>query len=249
MTQVIDPAVPELLRDLRELTGRTFVCKDPRHGYVPCDGAPGEYQIGPPVPFAELDRRDKLDVLGFIGWDRYGKRGLHWRDRLAIRDNVVEGKPRHRWLEGTSFCDPAVKAHIREELIEQTFELSREIGFVRFLAENVHRSDPALLRLAPEEREAFLREWWDGARERMFESYREQVAGTSDEELRSTQQAYREAMATLAGSGGAEKTPGPPDAGRKPGVTGTLRTMLGPKRPGNDKGKKPPGPKERERTP
>lgn len=65
----------------------------------------------------------------------------------------------------------------RDALIRETFELSREIGYHRFLAENFHRADPVLTALNPEERKAFLRRWWDAARDRMYEGFREQVAG------------------------------------------------------------------------
>jgi len=63
MAKIIDPIVHELLRGLRELTSRQFIYEDPWRGFVPYDGAPAEYQIGPPLPFAELDRRDKADVI------------------------------------------------------------------------------------------------------------------------------------------------------------------------------------------
>ena len=167
MAKVIDSIVHELLSDLRALTSRSFIYEDPWHGYVPLDGAPSEYQIGPPLPFTALDRRDKADVLDFISWDYYRHKGLDWRDQDAIRNNVADGKPPHQWLEGTSFLDASLRAERREELIRQTFELSREIGYAHFLAENFDRPDPALVRLGPQEREAFLRDWWDAARERL----------------------------------------------------------------------------------
>ncbi len=74
-------------------------------------------------------------------------------------------------------------AKLREELIRETFELSREIGYRHFLAENFDRPDPVLVKLNPEERTAFLRDWWDGARDRMYEGYRKQVAGYSVSDL------------------------------------------------------------------
>jgi hypothetical protein len=160
MAKVLDPLVPELLRDLRERTSQQFIYEDPWHGYVPYDGAPTEYQISPPVPFAELDHRDKADVIEtFIPWGNYQAKGLDWRDQRAIEKNVIDGKPPEKWLEGTSFLDPALRAERREKLIEETFELSWEIGYAHFLAENFHRPDPALARLNPPERETFLRQW------------------------------------------------------------------------------------------
>jgi hypothetical protein len=35
----------------------------------------------------------------------------------------------------------------------------------------------------PEERKTFLRNWWDAARDRMYEGFREQVAGCSVSDL------------------------------------------------------------------
>jgi hypothetical protein len=196
MAKVIDPIAHELLREIRELTGRQFIYEDPWHGFVPYDGAATEYQIGPPLPFGELGRRDKADVIdSFIHWNRYQEKGLDWLDQNAIENNVIEGKPPQKWLEGTSFLDPALLAERREELIRETFELSREIGYAHFRAENFDRHDPALVRLNPQEREAFLRQWWDGARERMYESYREQVAGLSNEELDRNRAEYKVTLA------------------------------------------------------
>lgn len=150
---------------------------------------------GPPVLFAELTWREQADVLrSFIPWDHYSGQGLDGRDQNAIRNNVMDGKPARKWLEGTSFLDPSLRAQRREELIQETFELSQEIGYAHFLAENFDRPDPSLVRLNPEERETFLRQWWDGARERMYASYLEQVAGLSNEELARNREAYKGAM-------------------------------------------------------
>jgi len=193
MAEVIDPIVSELLRDLRALTSRQFVYEDLWCGMVPFDGKLSELQTGPPIAFAELTWREQADVLdSFISWSHYQERGLGWRDQRAIEKNVRDGKPTQKWLENTSFLDPSLRAQRRQELIEDTFEASREIGYQHFLAENFNRPDPELVRLGPEEREAFLRKWWDGARERMYESYLEQVAGLSNEELARNREAYRQ---------------------------------------------------------
>ena len=193
MAEIIDPFVHELLRDLRALTSRQVIYCDLWHGFVPSDGPPDEYQIGPLLPFAEIGRRDRADVIdSFIHWNRYQEKGLDWRDQRAIENNVLDGKPPEKWLEGTSFGDPALRTQRREELIRETLELSREIGYAHFRAENFDRPDPALVRLNPQERETFLRQWWDAARERMYTSYLEQVAGLSNEELARNREAYRQ---------------------------------------------------------
>jgi hypothetical protein len=82
----------------------------------------------------------------------------------------------------------------RKKLILEAFELSREIGYQKFLADNFDRPDPALLKLNPGERTAFLREWWDGARDRMYEDYRELVAGLSLSRLLELRQDYIEVL-------------------------------------------------------
>jgi hypothetical protein len=54
---------------------------------------PTEYQIGPPLKFAELGYRDGADVLReFIYWKRYEDKGLDWFDQNAIFDNVLGGQ-------------------------------------------------------------------------------------------------------------------------------------------------------------
>jgi hypothetical protein len=140
--------------------------------------------------------RDKADVLReFIFWKQYEEKGLDYFDQKAIFDNVLGGKPPEQWLEGTSFTGPDLRAQRREELIGETFELSRQVGYSHFRAENFDRPDPALVRLGPEKREALLRQWWDASRDRMYASYREQVAGLSNEELASNRDQYKMELA------------------------------------------------------
>jgi hypothetical protein len=78
----------------------------------------------------------------------------------------------------------------REQLVLETFELSREIGYQHFLAKNFNRDDPALTRLNPEVRTAFLRNWWDAARDQMYQEYRQQVAGLGVRELLDWREGY-----------------------------------------------------------
>src|SRR5262249_53350374 len=140
--------------------------------------------------------RDKADVIdSFIHWDHFSREGLDRGDQNAIRSNVAEGKPPQKWLEGTSFLEPTRRAEMREELIRETFELSREIGYVHFLAQNFDRPDPTLVRLVPEERKEFLRNWWDAAREEMYESYGDQISDLTNEALARNREGYKEAMA------------------------------------------------------
>jgi hypothetical protein len=108
VAQVVEPFLHALLRDLYQLTSRLFIYEDPWHGFVPLDGAPTDCQIGLPVSFASLSRQDEADVLDtFIRWEPYRQQGLKPLDEYAITQNVTSGKPRQRWLERTSFQEPA----------------------------------------------------------------------------------------------------------------------------------------------
>src|SRR5262249_15907476 len=91
----------QLVRDLQKLTSRQFVYEDGWCGMVPFNGKLGEWQTGPPVPFAELSWREQADVLrDLIHWNRYPERA--WNDEYRIRENVEAGKQPEQWLEGTS---------------------------------------------------------------------------------------------------------------------------------------------------
>jgi hypothetical protein len=126
-SNIVAPLVHALLRDIHTLTSRLFVYEDPWHGFVPADGPPTEYQIGPPVPFAALDRRDKADVLDtFISWDYFSKQGLDGRDQDAIQGNIMEGKPRHRWLEGTTLLERSHEGAHRGRLCDELFGSPRQ---------------------------------------------------------------------------------------------------------------------------
>jgi hypothetical protein len=118
--------VQELLRDIQELTGRHFVYEDGWCGFVPAGEVLTELQTGPPERFADLHWRDQADVLReFISWDHYAQRGLGWRDRDAIRTNVLDGKPPDRRLEGTSFAPTApALAEQFQEMLGQSVERS-----------------------------------------------------------------------------------------------------------------------------
>ncbi len=99
--QSVEASERQLLRDLRRLTGRSFVYEDGWCGMVPFNGKLSELQTGPPVPFAELTWREQADILReFIHWDRYPERA--WNDEYRISENIIAGKPLEQWLEGTS---------------------------------------------------------------------------------------------------------------------------------------------------
>jgi hypothetical protein len=96
-------AEQQLLRDIQKLTGLQFVDDSRWGGFVPAGDALSEQQTGPPVPFADLHWQHKANVLrDFISWGHYLQNGIDWHDHATIEYNVVRGKPRDRWLEGTS---------------------------------------------------------------------------------------------------------------------------------------------------
>jgi hypothetical protein len=126
-SSVVAPFVQALLRDIHALTSRLFVYEDPWHGFVPTDGALSEWQIGPPVPFAALARKDKADVLdGFISWEYFFGLGLDRRDQDTILGNVMNGKPRHRWLEGTTLLERSHEGDHRGQLCAKLFGSHRQ---------------------------------------------------------------------------------------------------------------------------
>jgi hypothetical protein len=120
------PLVQGLLRDIQDLTSRQFVYEDGWCGFVPADDALGEWQTGPPVPFADLDWREQADVLsGFINWDRYSGLGLAWNVEYTVSRNISDGKLPDRWLEGTSSVpqpEPAVQAPAAAAELAALFE-------------------------------------------------------------------------------------------------------------------------------
>jgi hypothetical protein len=85
----------------------------------------------------------------------------------------------------------------KEKLILENFELSREIGFQHFLAKEFSRDDPVLTKLNSEERKAFLRDWWDAARDRMWEGFKQQVAGMSVSDLLTQREGYVEVLDSI----------------------------------------------------
>jgi hypothetical protein len=181
-------------------------------------------------PFAALSGREKLQVLGYYThWEDYQKRGLGFKDIDQGFNNAVDGKPREKWLEGTSFVEPPRMTETREKLIRESFELSREVGYAQFLAENFDRPDPALQRLGPEERKAFLRQWRAGARDRMYESYLERVATMSNDDLERNKKVYKAVMDAAITASTSTKIPAPPppeSPNQKAGIRGTLRAQL-----------------------
>src|SRR5260370_18166683 len=63
--------------------------------------------------------------------------------------------------------------------------------YCRFaLKDNFNRADPVLMQLKPEQRKAFLRDWWDAAPYRMYEGYVQQVSTCGVTELLDLRDGY-----------------------------------------------------------
>ena len=97
-----DPVFACLLDDLRQETSRRYVkipdeeAKDPRRIW--------DFEVGRDgsgVEFRSLSRDDQRAVLcDMICWGWYHDNGLIDTQGVAVINNVVDGKPQERWLEG-----------------------------------------------------------------------------------------------------------------------------------------------------
>src|SRR5262249_54091635 len=91
------PAWADLVTEIESVVSHRFV-EDPaaswRPFYIPSQGEPG-------FAFASLNREDRLDLLAdLVSWRDYELQGIsHEQVRIAI-DNVLDGKPQEKWLEG-----------------------------------------------------------------------------------------------------------------------------------------------------
>jgi hypothetical protein len=78
-------------------------------------------------PFASLSNREKWQVLGdYSGWTEHEKRGIDLSQMDKVFANVINGKPKEQWLEGTGLSlspDPkAVAAKLRAATPKQPIE-------------------------------------------------------------------------------------------------------------------------------
>src|SRR5262249_44762454 len=63
------------------------------------DGKPGG------EPFAALSGREQFNVLSdYTQWHQYEERGVTFEQVDQVFTNVIDGKPRDRWLEGTTLA-------------------------------------------------------------------------------------------------------------------------------------------------
>jgi hypothetical protein len=94
-------------------------------------------------PFADLSAREKGQVLGdYTDWQDYQQRGITFEQMDQVYLNVINGKPRDKWLEGTGLPAPApsVQAKAPQKLPEPPAQPPRRPARVaRTLGEHLNR--------------------------------------------------------------------------------------------------------------
>ncbi len=99
--------ISQMLDDVEAVTRSRFYedpepIASPIEMFMVRDGRTGEV-------FSELSTREKFQVLGdYTQWSDYQKRGIGFEQMDRVYLNVVEGKPREKWLEGTGLDGNAV---------------------------------------------------------------------------------------------------------------------------------------------
>jgi hypothetical protein len=90
----------EMLGDVEAVTQSRFYedpepIASPVEMFLVRDGRPGE-------PFADLSAREKLQVLDdYTSWPLFQERGVTFGQVDQVFLNVINGKPRDQWLDGT----------------------------------------------------------------------------------------------------------------------------------------------------
>jgi hypothetical protein len=117
-----DPrTVRQMLKEVEAVTrSRFYEDPDPIASPVEMFRMPARKPGG--EPFIALSVREKLQVLGdYTHWQAYEKRGISFEQMDRVFYNVIDGKPRDKWLEGTGLHvdTPGKKAGIRGTLRAQ----------------------------------------------------------------------------------------------------------------------------------
>lgn len=91
------PAWADLVTEIESIVSHRFV-EDPgaswRPFYIFSNGEPG-------FAFASLNREDRLDLLAdLVSWRDYELQGISHEQQRIVIENVLEGKPQEKWLEG-----------------------------------------------------------------------------------------------------------------------------------------------------
>lgn len=101
MNRKLARAVRAMLDDVEAVTkGRFYEDPEPIASPVEMflirDGRPGG------ETFSQLSNREKLQVLDYyVRWQDHQDRGITFEQMEQVFSNVIEGKPRAQWLDGT----------------------------------------------------------------------------------------------------------------------------------------------------
>jgi hypothetical protein len=105
MTEPDQETIRQMLDNVEAVTKSRFYedpdpIASPVEMFLVRDGRPGE-------PFAGLSAREKVQVLGdYTNWSGFQERGVTFEQMDQVFLNVINGKPRERWLEDTGLSMP-----------------------------------------------------------------------------------------------------------------------------------------------
>ena len=133
MNRKLAKTVRTMLDDVEAVTkGRFYEDPEPIASPVEMflirDGRPGG------ETFTQLSNREKWQVLGdYTRWHDYEERGISFEQLDQVFSNVIEGKPRGQWLDGTGLPDPdrkislgALKRHAARPQQEQQWQFRQK---------------------------------------------------------------------------------------------------------------------------
>lgn len=94
-------------------------------------------------PFASLSAREKVQVLGdYTRWSEYEKHGVGFNELDQVFYNVIQGKPRAQWLEGSGLDRPLAdgKTDLQKEQ-ERAMERIKEMFGVTSDGQSLHAAE------------------------------------------------------------------------------------------------------------
>jgi hypothetical protein len=102
-------AVREVISDIEAVTAsRFYEDPDPMFGPVEIFRVPEGEKGG--EPFESLSVKEKAQVLGdYTHWQQYEQNGIGFGKLDQIFVNVINGKPKSEWLEGTGLPQPVLR--------------------------------------------------------------------------------------------------------------------------------------------
>src|SRR5215831_6244880 len=111
MNRQLANTVREMLDDVEAVTKSRF-SEDPEPMFSPVemflirDGRPGG------ETFEQLSNREKWQVLGdYTRWQDYEAAGIGFEPLDQVFRNVIDGKPRGQWLDGTGLDGKPPRDH------------------------------------------------------------------------------------------------------------------------------------------